>query len=56
MVTRSLKIDPFKLSESFTNLIEDEGHVSNEEIDDDDDDDVRVHILIETNVHRTISC
>jgi len=56
VVTRSLKIDPFKLSESFTNLIEDEGHVSNEEIDDDDDDDVRVHILIETNVHRTISC
>lgn len=60
MVTRSLKIDPFKLSGSSTNLnlIEDEGDVFNEEIDDDDDDDddVRLHILIEAYIRRTLSC
>ncbi len=54
MVTRSLKIDPFlKPSDDSSNLTEDEEAVSDEEIADDDD--VRVHILTELYVPRTVS-
>jgi len=54
VVTRSLKIDPFlKPSDDSSNLTEDEEAVSDEEIADDDD--VRVHILTELYVPRTVS-